>query len=59
MIFNDEIRELVMQGASTNILMECCIKHGMRTLRESGLLAIFDGVTTIEEVVKETVMGEA
>jgi type IV pilus assembly protein PilB len=38
--------------------MECCIKNGMRTLRESGLLAIFDGVTTIEEVVKETVVGE-
>jgi len=27
----------------------------MRTLRESGILAIFDGITTIEEVVKETV----
>jgi type IV pilus assembly protein PilB len=30
----------------------------MRTLRESGLLAIYDGVTTIEEVVKETIVEE-
>lgn len=58
MVFDDHIRDLVMQGASTNVLMEAACKNGMRTLRESGLLAIFDGVTTIEEVVKETVLTE-
>jgi type IV pilus assembly protein PilB len=30
-------------------------EDGMRTLRDSGLLHIFDGITTIEEVVKETI----
>jgi type IV pilus assembly protein PilB len=58
MCFNDQIRELVMQGASTGILREAAIKNGMRTLRESGLLAIYDGITSIEEVVKETVVAE-
>jgi type IV pilus assembly protein PilB len=58
MCFNDQIRELIMQGASTGILREAAIKNGMRTLRESGLLAIYDGVTSIEEVVKETVIAE-
>jgi len=58
MVLNDEIRDLVMQGASTNVLNEAAQRHGMRTLRESGLLAIFDGVTTIEEVVKETLIAE-
>jgi type IV pilus assembly protein PilB len=58
MLFNDEIRDLVMNHASTGILNEAAIRHGMRTLRESGLLAIYDGITTIEEVVKETVLGE-
>ncbi|MBX3396789.1 MAG: Flp pilus assembly complex ATPase component TadA [Phycisphaerae bacterium] len=58
MVFDDHLRDLVMQGASTNVLMEAACKNGMRTLRESGLLAIFDGVTTIEEVVKETVLTE-
>ena len=33
-------------------------KRGMRTLRQSGLLAIYDGTTTIEEVVRETIMEE-
>jgi type IV pilus assembly protein PilB len=58
MVFNDEIRELVMNGASTNILRDAARRNGMRTLRESGLLAIFDGVTSIEEVMKETVLTE-
>lgn len=57
MVFTDEIRTLVMNGASTGILHEAALRNGMRTLRESGLLAIYDGVTTIEEVVKETVIS--
>ena len=56
MIFNDEIRELVMNGASTGLIHEAAVRGGMRTLREGGLLAIYDGITTIEEVVKETVV---
>ncbi len=58
MVLDDELRELIMQGASTGILMETAIKNGMRTLRESGLLALYDGITTIEEIVKETVTAE-
>jgi type IV pilus assembly protein PilB len=56
MVFNDEIRDLVMKGASTGVLHEAAVRHGMRTLRENGLMAIYDGVTTIEEIVKETVV---
>lgn len=58
LVFDDAIRDLIMQGASTNLIAEAAIKKGMRTLRESGLLALYDGVTTIEEIVKETVMAE-
>ncbi|MFH1420049.1 MAG: ATPase, T2SS/T4P/T4SS family [Planctomycetota bacterium] len=58
MVFNDHIRELIMQGASTNVLREAAVKNGMRIQRESGLLAIYDGVTTIDEVIKETVVAE-
>ncbi len=56
MIFNDKIRNLVMNLASTNILRTAAQKSGMRLLRENGLTAIYDGITTIEEVAKETVM---
>jgi len=58
MTFNDEIRELIMNHASTNILRNAARKKGMRLLREKGLNAIYDGLTTIEEVVKETMVDE-
>ncbi len=58
MILDDDIRELIMKRNSTNVLREAARKRGMRTLRESGLLAIYDGVTTIEEVVAQTISEE-
>jgi type IV pilus assembly protein PilB len=57
MLMDDEQRELVMKNASTGVLRAEARKRGMRTLREVGLLSIFDGVTSIEEVVRET-LGE-
>ena len=33
-------------------------KRGMRTLRQAGLMAIYDGISTIEEVVRETIVEE-
>jgi type IV pilus assembly protein PilB len=56
MILNDEIRELIMNRASTNLLRTAAQKAGMKLLRDSGLAVIYDGITTIDEVVKETVM---
>jgi type IV pilus assembly protein PilB len=58
MTFNDEVRELVMNHASTNVLRAAARKAGMRMLRENGLIAIYEGSTTIEEVVKETISEE-
>jgi type IV pilus assembly protein PilB len=55
MIFNDEIRDLIMNQASTSVLRAAAQKAGMKLLRENGLAAIYDGVTTIDEVVKETI----
>jgi type IV pilus assembly protein PilB len=55
---DDEMRELVMNEASTNTLREYARKKGMRTLREAGLLAIYEGQTTIDEVVRETLAEE-
>jgi type IV pilus assembly protein PilB len=55
MTFNDEMRDLVMNNASTNVLREAGRKAGMNLLRDGGLKIIYDGVTTISEVVKETI----
>jgi type IV pilus assembly protein PilB len=54
MILDDDLRELIMKHTSTAVLRKEARKRGMRTLREAGLLTLFDGVTTIEEIVKET-----
>lgn len=54
MVMDDEIRDMIIQRRSTGALREAARKRGMRTLRESGLLAIYDGLTTIEEVVSQT-----
>ena len=51
----DEIRELILIGASALELRKKAIDDGMISLRESGLHKIRNGVTTIEEVVRETV----
>jgi type IV pilus assembly protein PilB len=58
MTFDDEIRDMIMANASTNLLRDASRKRGMRTLRQSGLIAIFEGLTTIEEVVKQTILED-
>jgi type IV pilus assembly protein PilB len=55
MVITEEIRQLILQESSTDMIRDVARKGGMRTLRDSGLLAIFDGLTTIEEVVRETI----
>ncbi|HYJ90904.1 MAG TPA: ATPase, T2SS/T4P/T4SS family [Pyrinomonadaceae bacterium] len=52
----EELRELIIIGASAMELRRKAIELGMITLRESGLFKLRDGITTIEEVVKETVL---
>jgi type IV pilus assembly protein PilB len=54
MAMNDDMREIIMSQGSTAVLRHAARKYGMRTLRECGLLSIYDGQTTIDEVVRET-----
>ena len=58
LLLDDEIRDIIMHRGSTNVLRDAARKRGMRTLRESGLLAVYDGLTTIEEVVAQTIYEE-
>jgi type IV pilus assembly protein PilB len=58
MLLDDDIRNLIMKRSSTNVLREAARKRGMRTLREGGLLAVYDGVTTVEEVISQTISEE-
>jgi type IV pilus assembly protein PilB len=54
LIINDAIRGLINERAPTVVLRQKAVELGMVTLREDGLRSIFDGDTTIEEVVKYT-----
>ncbi len=56
MILSDRLRDMIMNGGSTQELARSAKEEGMRTLRDAGLLHMYDGVTTIEEVVKETIL---
>jgi len=55
MEITEELRELILVGASGLELRRKAVEEGMITLRGSGLLKVKLGVTTIEEVVRETV----
>jgi type IV pilus assembly protein PilB len=54
LLMTDKIRDSIMNKAHTARIRKIAIEEGMRTLREDGLLRIYDGLTTIEEVVRET-----
>jgi len=56
MEINDELRELILVGASALELKKKAVEQGMLTLRRSGLVKIAAGLTTMDEVLRETVL---
>jgi type IV pilus assembly protein PilB len=56
MIMNDEMRDLIIRNASTEELREVAKRYGMVTLRDSGMQGIFNGLTTADEVIRETIL---
>ena len=59
MRISERIKQLILSEASTQKIREVAMEEGMRSLRESGLLAVYDGITTVEEVIRETMMSSA
>lgn len=49
-----EIKEMVLEGASADELKKTAMRLGMKTLRQSGLTKIKEGMTSIEEVLRVT-----
>jgi len=56
MEINDELRELILVGASAIELKKKALEQGMVTLRHSGLTKVAAGLTTLEEVLRETIL---
>jgi type IV pilus assembly protein PilB len=59
MDINDDIRDMITSDATVDEMRNLARAQGMTTLREAGLKLIFDGISTIDEVVRETVMEGA
>jgi len=58
LVLDDPLREMIMNRASTAVLRREAVKRGMRTLRQAGLHCIYDGLTSLDEVVRETIIEE-
>jgi len=56
MVMNDQLRDLVMRNASTDELRDVARGFGMVTLRDAGMDAAYEGTTTLEEIVRETIV---
>lgn len=54
LLMDDNLRPMIVERSATSTIRELARESGMRTLREDGLIKIYDGITTIEEVVRET-----
>ncbi|MBE3091312.1 MAG: type II secretion system ATPase GspE [Candidatus Atribacteria bacterium] len=51
-VLDEDIRELIISKASSNIIKDAAIKKGMKTLKDIGLEKVLQGITTIEEVLR-------
>jgi type IV pilus assembly protein PilB len=51
-VLDEEIRGLIISKASSNIIKDAAIKKGMKTLKDSGMEKVMQGVTTLEEVIR-------
>ncbi len=58
LVMNDSLREMVVAEASLDEFRDACRKYGMRTLREAGMLAIHGGLSSIEDVLRETMLDD-
>jgi general secretion pathway protein E len=54
LVVTDEIRELIMARANSNVIKKVAMERGMRTLRQDGVLKVRKGITTSEEVMRVT-----
>jgi len=56
MLLNDQLREMVMNNVQVDELRKAARDFGMVTLRDAGIIYMHDGITTIEEVIRETIL---
>ena len=58
LLMNDDIRDMVARGASTDQIRAYSRKAGFQGLRDAGMKALYEGSSTLDEVVRETVLDD-
>jgi type IV pilus assembly protein PilB len=58
LVMNDTLRDMIVAETSLDEFREACRKFGMKTLREVGMDTIHAGLTSIEDVIRETLLDE-
>jgi type IV pilus assembly protein PilB len=53
LVMDDRLRDLILHGASTSTLTAAALEAGMEPLRQAGLRAVFEGQSSVEEVLRE------
>lgn len=56
MIMNDDLRDMIVRNASTDELRDAARSVGMVTLRDAGMDAVYAGTTSVEEIIRETIV---
>jgi len=56
MVMNDDLRDMIIRNASTDELRDTARRYGMVTLRDAGMDQASNGITTLDEVIRETVL---
>ncbi len=56
MILNDELRDMIMNNAPVDAMRDKARDLGMVTLRDAGMKCVYEGTTTIDEIVRETIL---
>jgi type IV pilus assembly protein PilB len=56
MIVNDELRDMILRSATHDDLRDAARRFGMVALRDAGMKAVYGGTTTVDEVVRETII---
>ncbi len=56
MIMNDDLRDMIIRNCTTDELRTAAQKYGMITLRTAGMEAVYGGLTTAEEIIRETIL---
>jgi type IV pilus assembly protein PilB len=58
LVMNDTLREMVVAEASLDDFRTACRKFGMRTLRETGMTMLHNGLSSIDEILRETMLDD-